>query len=60
MNSIDLLRLGRNDMKMCELSLDATQLTRKKGAEITAPEFETLWHQYGGPAYHIRSNHEND
>uniref|UniRef100_A0A1I7VVB9 Myosin motor domain-containing protein n=1 Tax=Loa loa TaxID=7209 RepID=A0A1I7VVB9_LOALO len=40
-----LLLAGRDDMQMCELSLDATQLTRKKGAEITPVEFETLWHQ---------------
>uniref|UniRef100_A0A1I8EM72 Myosin motor domain-containing protein n=1 Tax=Wuchereria bancrofti TaxID=6293 RepID=A0A1I8EM72_WUCBA len=53
-----LLLAGRDDMEMCELSLDATQLTRKKGAEITAIEFETLWHQCGGSIYHIRPRHE--
>ncbi|EJW88555.1 hypothetical protein WUBG_00532 [Wuchereria bancrofti] len=55
---MSFLRLGRDDMEMCELSLDATQLTRKKGAEITAIEFETLWHQCGGSIYHIRPRHE--
>uniref|UniRef100_A0A158Q8J4 Myosin motor domain-containing protein n=1 Tax=Elaeophora elaphi TaxID=1147741 RepID=A0A158Q8J4_9BILA len=49
-----LLLAGRDDMEMCELSLDATQLTRKKGAEITANEFEVLWYQCGGPEYHVR------
>ncbi|MCP9260061.1 putative Unconventional myosin-VI [Dirofilaria immitis] len=48
-----LLIAGQDDMEMCELPLDATQLTRKKGAEITAVEFETLWYQCGGPEYHI-------
>ncbi|VDN02127.1 unnamed protein product [Thelazia callipaeda] len=51
-----LLVAGRDDLEMCELSLDATQLTRKKGAEISAVEFEQLWHQCGGPSYHLRSN----
>ncbi|VDK61598.1 unnamed protein product [Onchocerca ochengi] len=55
-----LLIAGQDDMEMCELSLDATQLTRKKGAEITAAEFETLWYQCGGPEYHIRSKHEKN
>ncbi|OZC12787.1 hypothetical protein X798_00421 [Onchocerca flexuosa] len=55
-----LLIAGQDDMEMCELSLDATQLTRKKGAEITAAEFETLWYQCGGPKYHIRSKHERN
>lgn len=57
---MSLLRLGRDDMEMCELSLDATQLTRKKGAEITAIEFETLWYQCGGPEYHMRPRHERN
>ncbi|VDK79508.1 unnamed protein product [Litomosoides sigmodontis] len=55
-----LLLAGRDDLEMCELSLDATQLTRKKGTEITAAEFETLWYQCGGSGYHIRSQHERD
>ena len=29
-----LLLAGRDDMQMCELSLDETGLTRKRGAEI--------------------------
>ena len=36
---------------MCEIPLEATQLTRKKGAESLEEEFETLWHLYGGPPY---------
>ncbi|CAG9536205.1 unnamed protein product [Cercopithifilaria johnstoni] len=55
-----LLLAGRDDLEMCELSLDATQLTRKKGAEITAVEFETLWYQCGGLKYHVRSQHERN
>uniref|UniRef100_A0A915Q5E8 Myosin motor domain-containing protein n=1 Tax=Setaria digitata TaxID=48799 RepID=A0A915Q5E8_9BILA len=55
-----LLTAGRDDMEMCELSLEATQLTRKKGAEITATEFETLWHQCGGPQQHMRSKRERN
>ncbi|KAK6106481.1 hypothetical protein QQG55_24385 [Brugia pahangi] len=47
---------SRDDMEMCELSFDATQLTRKKGAEIIAIEFETVWHQCGGSVYHVRLN----
>ncbi|VDN82298.1 unnamed protein product [Brugia pahangi] len=53
---MSFLRLGRDDMEMCELSFDATQLTRKKGAEIIAIEFETVWHQCGGSVYHVRLN----
>lgn len=30
-------------MKMCELSLDETGLTRKRGAEILEHEFEEEW-----------------
>ena len=30
-------------MKMCELSLEETGLTRKRGAEILEQEFETEW-----------------
>ena len=35
-------------MKMCELSLEETGLTRKRGAEILATEFENEWAKNGG------------
>lgn len=35
-----LLRAGINDMEMCELSLEETRLTSKRGAEILQEEFE--------------------
>ena len=35
-------------MKMCELSLDETGLTRKRGAEILEHEFEEEWEKNGG------------
>ena len=40
--------LGVDDMKMCELSLDETGLTRKRGAEILEHEFEEEWEKNGG------------
>lgn len=36
---------------MCELSLDETGLTRKRGAEIVDSEFEKEWRRYGGQPY---------
>ena len=38
-----LLVAGRDDMHMCELSLEETGLTRKRGAEILDSEFEREW-----------------
>ena len=38
-------------MDMCELSLEETGLTRKRGAEILAGEFEETWSRYGGKPY---------
>ena len=35
-------------MKMCELSLEETGLTRKRGAEILASEFDAEWGKNGG------------
>lgn len=35
-------------MKMCELSLEETGLTRKRGAEILANEFESEWGKNAG------------
>lgn len=46
-----LLIAGRDDMQMCELSLDETGLTRKRGAEILEHEFAREWDKAGGPQY---------
>jgi myosin-6 len=46
-----LLLAGRDDMEMCELSLEETGLTRKRGAEILPREFETEWSKKGGEPY---------
>ncbi|CAJ0593296.1 unnamed protein product [Cylicocyclus nassatus] len=43
-----LLVAGRDDLHMCEIPLDQTGLTRKKGAEILESEFETVWLHLGG------------
>ncbi|XP_064629701.1 unconventional myosin-VI-like isoform X2 [Lineus longissimus] len=43
-----LLIGGVDDMKMCELALEDTGLTRKKGAEITGKEFEIEWAKSNG------------
>ncbi|CAF4765369.1 unnamed protein product [Pieris macdunnoughi] len=46
-----LLQAGVDDMQMCELSLDETGLTRKRGAEILEHEFEREWARHNGPPY---------
>ncbi len=46
-----LLVAGQNDMQMCELRLEETGLTRKRGAEILETEFEREWNRNGGAAY---------
>jgi len=46
-----LLVAGKDDMQMCELSLDETGLTRKRGAEILETEFEREWKKNGGATY---------
>jgi myosin-6 len=46
-----LLVAGRDDMDMCELSLDETGLSRKRGAEILPREFEEEWKKHGGQPY---------
>merc|ERR1712004_77892 len=46
-----LLVAGKDDMRMCELSLNETGLTRKRGAEILENEFEKAWQSNGGRAY---------
>jgi len=42
-------------MQMCELSLEETGLTRKRGAEILAHEFEREWEKHGGQPYNRRT-----
>ncbi|KAF2352945.1 Myosin VI cargo binding domain [Trinorchestia longiramus] len=46
-----LLLAGRDDMQMCELNIEETGLTRKRGAEILEHEFEKEWTKYGGKPY---------
>lgn len=43
-----LLVAGKDDMEMCELSLEETGLPRKRGAEILPEEFEEAWSKHGG------------
>lgn len=38
-------------MQMCELSLEETGLTRKRGAEILEHEFIREWERHGGKPY---------
>ncbi|XP_050509251.1 myosin heavy chain 95F isoform X2 [Diabrotica virgifera virgifera] len=46
-----LLVSGKDDMQMCELSLEETGLTRKRGAEILENEFNKEWEKNGGTKY---------
>ncbi|XP_025829691.1 myosin heavy chain 95F isoform X2 [Agrilus planipennis] len=46
-----LLVAGKDDMQMCELSLEETGLTRKRGAEILEHEFNKEWERNGGKPY---------
>jgi len=46
-----LLVAGKDDMEMCELSLEETGLSRKRGAEILQREFEDEWRRCGGQPY---------
>ena len=46
-----LLVAGKDDMSMCELRLEETGLTRKRGAEILEAEFEREWAKSGGAPY---------
>jgi len=46
-----LLTAGVDDMQMCELSLEETGLTRKRGAEILEHEFNKEWEKHGGRPY---------
>uniref|UniRef100_A0A1I8GZ60 Unconventional myosin-6 n=1 Tax=Macrostomum lignano TaxID=282301 RepID=A0A1I8GZ60_9PLAT len=45
-----LLVAGVDDMSMCELGLEETGLPQKKGAEVTATEFDREWEKHGGAA----------
>jgi len=38
-------------MQMCELSLDETGLTRKRGAEILEHDFNKEWEKHSGTPY---------
>uniref|UniRef100_A0A3B3WC03 Unconventional myosin-VI n=1 Tax=Poecilia mexicana TaxID=48701 RepID=A0A3B3WC03_9TELE len=46
-----LLVAGKDDMEMCELSLEETGLSRKRGAEILPRQFEEIWERCGGVQY---------
>ncbi|CAF88331.1 unnamed protein product, partial [Tetraodon nigroviridis] len=46
-----LLVAERDDMEMCELSLEETGLSRKRGAEILPRQFEEIWERCGGIHY---------
>ncbi|GCB62747.1 hypothetical protein scyTo_0013109, partial [Scyliorhinus torazame] len=46
-----LLVAGKDDMEMCELNLEETGLTRKRGAEILPRQFEEVWERCGGVTY---------
>ncbi|CAO1430727.1 unnamed protein product [Diamesa hyperborea] len=48
-----LLVAGIDDMQMCELSLEETGLTRKRGAEILDHEFTREWERNGGKPFKI-------
>lgn len=45
------LVIGKDDMEMCELSLEETGLSRKRGAEILPRQFEEIWERCGGIQY---------
>uniref|UniRef100_A0A8C6TVP3 Unconventional myosin-VI n=1 Tax=Neogobius melanostomus TaxID=47308 RepID=A0A8C6TVP3_9GOBI len=46
-----ILVAGKDDMEMCELSLEETGLSRKRGAEILPRQFEEIWERCGGKEY---------
>ncbi|XP_065907507.1 unconventional myosin-VI-like [Dysidea avara] len=45
------LLAGKDDLEMCELTLEETGLARKQGAEILEHEFELEWTKHGGVPY---------
>ncbi|XP_077972837.1 unconventional myosin-VI-like isoform X3 [Styela clava] len=50
-----LLVAGKDDIRICELTLEETGLARKKGAEILQHEFEQVWASSGGREYLLRA-----
>ncbi|KAK7108574.1 unconventional myosin-VI-like isoform X2 [Littorina saxatilis] len=46
-----ILVSGVDDMQMCELSVEETGLTRRRGAEILENEFEEEWQKFKGAEY---------
>lgn len=50
-----MMLAGIDDLNMCELNLEETGLTKKKGAEILGREFEQEWSKCGGSEY-LRKN----
>ena len=42
---------GKDDMNMCEISLEDTGLPQKRGAAILESDFEEEWSKHGGAAY---------
>ncbi|VDM38336.1 unnamed protein product [Toxocara canis] len=51
-----LLRVaGRDDGAMCAMPLEDTLLTQRKGAEIVAQRFDTVWKQYGGQNFDYKN-----
>jgi len=45
-----LMVAGVDDMQMCEMKIEETGLTKKKGAEILENEFDDEWNKNGGLA----------
>ncbi|XP_052213073.1 unconventional myosin-VI-like isoform X2 [Dreissena polymorpha] len=50
-----LMVAGKDDLNMCELSLEETGLAKKKGAEVLGKDFETEWAKNNGAEY-LRQN----
>ncbi|XP_077973488.1 unconventional myosin-VI-like [Styela clava] len=50
-----LLVAGKDDIRICELTLEETGLAKKKGAEILQHEFEQVWASSGGREYLLRA-----
>lgn len=48
---VTLLVAGKDDINMCELSLEETGLTFKKDAEISEKEFDKVWNENAGREY---------
>lgn len=50
-----VLFTGKDDLNMCEMTLEATGLTRRANAEILEREFEEEWNKAGGSVYHLQA-----